>query len=91
MSAVSRDSLRNKRRVVRLVTIVTAMFALSWLPIQVLMVKVMVTVIVTLALFQLILLLKSLDLYPVTITNISLQVQKQHIKLILIDHLGDSP
>ena len=27
--------MRNKRRVVKLVTIVTVMFALSWLPIQV--------------------------------------------------------
>ena len=34
---MSKDALRNKRRVVKLVTIVTVMFALSWLPIQVLM------------------------------------------------------
>jgi hypothetical protein len=53
---VSKDSLRNKKRVVKLVTIVTVMFSLSWLPIQ------------------LILLLKSLQLYPVTILNISVQV-----------------
>ena len=36
-AGVSKDALRNKRRVVKLVTIVTVMFALSWLPIQVLM------------------------------------------------------
>jgi len=53
---VSKDSLRNKKRVVKLVTIVTVMFSLSWLPIQ------------------LILLLKSLDLYQVTIINISFQI-----------------
>ena len=35
-AGVSKDALRNKRRVVKLVTIVTVMFALSWLPIQVL-------------------------------------------------------
>ena len=34
-AGVSKDALRNKRRVVKLVTIVTVMFALSWLPIQV--------------------------------------------------------
>ena len=53
---VRKDTLKNKKRVVKLVTIVTVMFALSWLPIQV------------------ILLLKSLAMYPVTITNISLQI-----------------
>ena len=52
---VSKDSLKNKERVVKLVTIVTVMFSISWLPIQ------------------LILLLKSLELYQVTIVNISLQ------------------
>ena len=31
---VSKDALRNKKRVVKLVTIVTVMFSLSWLPIQ---------------------------------------------------------
>ena len=51
--------MRNKKRVVKLVTIVTVMFSLSWLPIQ------------------LILLLKSLQLYPVTIFNISVQVKTQ--------------
>ena len=30
--------MRNKRRVVKLVTIVTVMFALSWLPIQVVLI-----------------------------------------------------
>jgi allatostatin receptor len=55
-AGVSKDALRNKRRVVKLVTIVTVMFALSWLPIQ------------------LILLLKSLNLYPVTLFNIAVQV-----------------
>ena len=54
--AVSRESVNNKRRVVKLVTVVTLMFAVSWLPIQ------------------LILLLKSVRLYPVTILNISIQV-----------------
>ena len=54
---VSRESANNKRRVVRLVTVVTLMFAISWLPIQ------------------LILLLKSTGLYPVTIVNISIQVR----------------
>ena len=52
----SAESMRNKRRVVSLVTLVTAMFALSWLPIQ------------------LILLLKSVGMYKVTIFNISIQV-----------------
>ena len=52
---VSKDSLKNKKRVVKLVTIVTVMFSISWLPIQ------------------LILLLKSLKPYQVTIVNISLQ------------------
>ena len=52
----SAESMRNKRRVVSLVTLVTAMFALSWLPIQ------------------LILLLKSIGMYKVTIFNISIQV-----------------
>ena len=37
-AGVSKDALRNKRRVVKLVTIVTVMFALSWLPIQVIIV-----------------------------------------------------
>jgi len=55
-AGVSKDALRNKRRVVKLVTIVTVMFALSWLPIQ------------------LILLLKSLNLYPVTLLNIAVQI-----------------
>ena len=54
--SVSKDALKNKKRVVKLVTIVTVMFSLSWLPIQ------------------LILLLKSLTLYKVTIFNISVQV-----------------
>ena len=53
---VSKDALRNKKRVVKLVTIVTVMFSLSWLPIQ------------------LILLLKSFELYQVTIFNILVQV-----------------
>ena len=52
---VSKDSLKNKKRVVKLVTVVTVMFSISWLPIQ------------------LILLLKSLKPYQVTIVNISLQ------------------
>ena len=52
----SRESMRNKRRVVKLVTVVTTMFAVSWLPIQ------------------LVLLLKALGMYKVTIANISLQV-----------------
>lgn len=52
----SAESMRNKRRVVSLVTLVTAMFALSWLPIQ------------------LILLLKSVGMYKVTIFNISIQI-----------------
>ena len=39
-AGVSKDALRNKRRVVKLVTIVTVMFALSWLPIQVIIVTV---------------------------------------------------
>jgi allatostatin receptor len=60
---VSKDSLRNKKRVVKLVTIVTVMFSLSWLPIQ------------------LILLLKSLQLYPVTILNISVQVLQHTIEV----------
>ena len=55
-SVVSKDALKNKKRVVKLVTIVTVMFSLSWLPIQ------------------LILLLKSLGLYNVTVFNISVQV-----------------
>lgn len=55
-AGVSKDALRNKRRVVKLVTIVTVMFALSWLPIQ------------------LILLLKSLKLYNVTLFNIAVQI-----------------
>ena len=33
-SVVSKDALKNKKRVVKLVTIVTVMFSLSWLPIQ---------------------------------------------------------
>ena len=37
-AGVSKDALRNKRRVVKLVTIVTVMFALSWLPIQVIII-----------------------------------------------------
>ena len=56
-SVVSKDALKNKKRVVKLVTIVTVMFSLSWLPIQ------------------LILLLKSLGLYNVTVFNISVQVR----------------
>ena len=59
--AVSRESVNNKRRVVKLVTVVTLMFAVSWLPIQ------------------LILLLKSIRLYPVTILNISVQVRTEHL------------
>ena len=58
---VSKDSLKNKKRVVKLVTIVTVMFSLSLLPIQ------------------LILLLKSLELYKVTIFNISVQVKKNDL------------
>ena len=58
-SVVSKDALKNKKRVVRLVTIM--MFSLSWLPIQ------------------LILLLKSLGLYNVTVFNISVQVKLLYI------------
>ena len=53
---MSAESMKNKKRVVTLVTMVTAMFAISWLPIQ------------------LILLLKSIGMYKVTIFNISIQV-----------------
>ena len=62
---MSKDSLRNKKRVVKLVTIVTVMFSLSWLPIQ------------------LILLLKSLELYQVTIANISIQVINYSINITI--------
>ena len=44
-AGVSKDALRNKRRVVKLVTIVTVMFALSWLPIQVVLTMIMIVVI----------------------------------------------
>jgi len=54
--AMSAESMKNKKRVVTLVTMVTAMFAISWLPIQ------------------LILLLKSIGMYKVTIFNISIQI-----------------
>ena len=53
---VSAESMKNKKRVVTLVTVVTLMFSISWLPIQ------------------LILLLKSVRMYKVTILNISIQV-----------------
>ena len=43
-AGVSKDALRNKRRVVKLVTIVTVMFALSWLPIQVVLTMIMIVV-----------------------------------------------
>ena len=53
---MSRESMKNKKRVVTLVTMVTLMFSISWLPIQ------------------LILLLKAVGMYKVTIVNISIQV-----------------
>jgi len=53
---MSRESMKNKKRVVTLVTMVTLMFSISWLPIQ------------------LILLLKAVGMYKVTIVNISIQI-----------------
>ena len=54
---IRKESQKNKKRVVKLVTSVTLIFALSWLPIQ------------------LILFIKSFNVYEVTIFNISLQVK----------------
>ena len=54
---IRKESQKNKKRVVKLVTSVTIIFALSWLPIQ------------------LILFIKSFNVYEVTIFNISLQVK----------------
>ena len=64
---VSAESMKNKRRVVTLITVVTLMFSISWLPIQ------------------LILLLKSVRMYKVTILNISIQV-KYTLLLLLMGH-----
>ena len=69
---MSEDSQRNRRRVTKMLVSVTVMFAASWLPIQVIIMIVMIMM--TIMMTQVILLLKAFEVFDVTVTNISIQV-----------------